>query len=110
MSDILISFGCTQSTRVGSRHDHPIPLIHGSTLRTEVMQIGAIQHVTESQATGSENVVILHPDEDCWVCISKSPSVIIPTVGQIGTGVKLKACRDYQFSVEIGDKVAVVQA
>lgn len=101
MATLIVTF-----SRIDTSAGYVAPIAQGSNVRTETITMPATGTLT---CSAPEEVVELLADADCWVAIGPTPDSTIATDGT-GTARKLLSATPYQFSVQIGDKVAVEAA
>jgi len=101
MADLIITY-------TGALSDPPrnqiVPLEKGADIETEVEVIGGSSVATTAVATAQRRIASLLAGADCWVMIGLTP------VAVAGSGRKMLTGERLQFWLEVGHKVAVIQA
>jgi hypothetical protein len=107
MANLIVTF---TSARPSPAQDNPSPVMVGSMARTEVMEIPGASDgdsISTLAAAGQETIVNLYAEAACWVAIGETPEVET-TEGSYGHYIP--ASLPVQFWVEVGEKVAVIEA
>lgn len=79
-----------------------LPVEEGEAAQTELVEIGETSEAGALAATGSNFIVRVAAEADCWVSIGAAP------VAEVGSGRKLFAGTWDQFACRPGSKVAVI--
>lgn len=88
-----------------------VPLKRGNSARSERIEIEAASGASELSAAAGEDVVKVYAGSDCWVQIGAAPAATAIEVGtetETNTSWFLAEGSFDEFTVEVGDKVAVV--
>lgn len=103
MADLYVTFG---KSYPGQPHTNQASLRHGSSARTEVLEIDTTtaEATSTNSANAGEDIVDLVAGAACWVTIGASPVAVNQE------GWHLAANERLVLGVDEGDKVSVIEA
>ncbi len=89
-----------------------MPVPRGAGLVTEVLDSGSVSTATEtlsSQPAGHGFARIL-ASADIWAVAGASPTAVAPSVGAVGSGLRVRAGSSVDLALAAGDRVAIIEA
>lgn len=110
MSDLIVTFSRARSQLDRKYEDPNYPVAYGANTRTEALAIGSESDATTLAAIAGDNYVELYSPVDCWFEIGSDPTAEAIASGEDGTSRFLPAGYIREFDIDLGDKVAVIEA